>query len=90
MDAASKTFLAKFDRWLQENTKELPESDTDRCPICGHNNDPDLDIKAWFGGSDNVAASMNSGPWDACDWYELWRCDNRDCGAFFVVENSNY
>jgi len=81
-------FRNKFDLWLQENTKDLPGATDDcNCPACGDWAGEDYHAVAYFDNKSNVAASMNSGPWDAMDWQELRRCD---CGVFFTTEGSNY
>jgi predicted RNA-binding Zn-ribbon protein involved in translation (DUF1610 family) len=84
-----QTFATRLDKWLRENTHDLlVVDDPYRCPSCNSVADEYMCLKACFGGEANVAASMNSGPWDARDWSELWRCD--ECGFFYVMENSNY
>jgi len=87
--AASKSFERALDKWLQESTALLPIGE-ERCPACGEYSGEAHNLITCFGGAFNAAASMNSGPWDAHDWQELRRCEDDDCGVYFVTENSNY
>ncbi len=61
------------------------------CPFCGwstENDDLCENMVACTPLVPNVAVSMNTGPWNARDWIETWKCP--ECLQIFEVENSNY
>ena len=89
-DREQRKFRTAFDKWLVRSTLDLPTGDSDECPICGQYAGEEYHLVHCFGSQQNVAVSMESGPWNAFEWQELRHCPRLDCGAFFVVENCNY
>lgn len=90
MDTISRAFLEQFDLWLRTSTVNLPDSELGHCPVCGTWAGEEENIIQCFGSTEDIGISMNSGPFDACSWQELRRCNNPGCDAFFTCESSNY
>jgi hypothetical protein len=87
MSDVSQMFRHRLQQWLLENTESLPFSENGECPECGACGGEET-LVSCFGGRANTAASMNSGPWSACDWQELHEC--LICNTYFTTEESNY